>query len=424
MRRVLGCLAVIVFSAPSYAAWIWLYNGEKYVMLPPEEGQPAWTSQPDTDGNGRPGPVIAGVNLRIENEEGQRVTRIRLGRTVRLIAVPELGGLETEPLTVRFHLTGIKGELELSPDPAIAEETLLGNAPPIFTAECTLPSEGGDDLAGDYEATVEIQVGGVKLASDRSAATRLRILGSRESIREKVKRKIAPSIRKAGREVRQFAEEVAADLEEWWALKKGPQIPGALKDVQPRQTLGMIDRLVNVQSSRLAADRTSLAPERAMALRSRSTPLRSLVVIPFDTPQEPLSANLFPIGYMALTGLRISDGVDLTSMLPGTGEEGVWVSRLLLAAEPRAANGLIHFEAADGTHFLTLPTEVEWFGRVLFPGETHLDVKRQPTPTSAGMVKVKLISAIPGGAVRVLFTLSLLPSELPATSALSETESG
>ena len=73
--------------APAHAAWVWVYGGEKHVVMPPEEGQPEWASYPDADDDGKPDPIITNIDLRIESDEGEAISKARVGQTIYLVAV-------------------------------------------------------------------------------------------------------------------------------------------------------------------------------------------------------------------------------------------------------------------------------------------------------------------------------------------------
>jgi len=227
-------------------------------------------------------------------------------------------------------------------------------------------------------------------------------------------RKVESGLREAGREVKEFGSKVAKEVEEWLAAQKREEAPGALKQVQPRQTLGVVERVLKAPDSPLRASESLLAVERAMALRARLGPQRSLLVVPFDEASQPGSEYWFPVGHVVLEGLRPAGAFDLQTVLPWACDGRIRAARITLEAEPGSAEGSLHLEAADGTPFVTVPAKVEWFGKVLWPGQTELRVQRQPTSDAEGLIDIRLISAVPGGAARIEFTLPLVPSDEPA----------
>jgi hypothetical protein len=419
VRRFISAFtAVLALSAPSHAAWVWVYGGERHVLMPPEEGRPPWADYPDADGNGQPDPIITKVELRIEDEDGQAVSRTRLGRTIRLVATPELGGMELEPLNVQFRLAGPVGEVEVDLDEALRNATVVGAAPATYTAHYSFPEPPAQDFVGDWQASVAIKVGAASLDTTAQPVA-LKVLGPRESTPEKVGRQVSGGLRQAGRHVREFGSRIAGEVEEWLAQQREALPPGALRDVQPRQTLGMVDRVLKAPGSPLAAEGALLAVERAAALRSRGGPQRSLLVVPLDAPAQPIADRWFPLGYAVMSGLRPPGVADLQTLLPWACDGCVRAGRIVLEAEPGSPDGSVHFEAADGSHFVTVPAQVEWVGKVLFPGQTELRVTRHPTEGVDGLVDVRLISAVPGGAARVDFTLPLVPVDEPEAAPAS-----
>jgi len=426
-RMALAVTIALALVAPSHAAWVWVYGGEKHVLMPPEEGQPPWAAFPDANGDGQPDPVITKVELRIEDEEGQAIVRARLGKTVRLVARPELGGMELEPLSVTFRLAGPVGEVEVVPDDALQAAVVLGTAPALYSATYTFPEPPSRDFVGEWEVSVEVKVGSATFDSADRQPVALRVLGPRETTPEKVGRKVRGGLQDAGRKVREFGDRVAGEVEDWIAKQKREDIPGALKPVQPRQTLGMVHRSLTAPGSPLAADESLLSAERAGGLRSRMGPSRSLLIVPFDGASEPTPDGWFPLGYVVISGVRPPGVADLQTLVPWVGDGGLRAGRIALEAEPGAADGTVHFEAADSTvagDLVTVPATVEWFDEVIWPGQTQLRVQRHPTPQADGLIDVKLVSAVSGGAARVEFTLPVvaLPeaSEPPAPPAPSE----
>lgn len=419
MRRLtLVGTIVLGLAAPAHAAWVWVYGGEKHVLMPPEEGQPPWAGFPDANGDGQPDPVITKVDLRIEDEEGQTISRTRLGKTIRLVAQPELGGMELEPLSVTFRLTGPVGAVEVVPDEALKAAVVLGTAPAIYCASYTFPAPPSREFVGEWQASVAVKVGSTVFDTAERQAMALRVLGPRETTPEKVGRKVRGGLEKAGREVKEFGEKVAEEVEEWVAQQKDVEVPGALKPVQPRQTLGMVHHVVTAPGSPLAGEKSALSAERATGLRSRRGPSRSLLVAPFDVAPEPTTEGWFPLGYVVIGGMRPPGVADLQTALPWVSESGLRAGRIVLEAEPGAADGTVHFQASDPAvagDLVAVPATVEWFNKVLWPGQTQLRVRRHPTPDADGLVDITLVSAVTGGAARVTFALPLVP--LPESGA-------
>ena len=421
MRPVLlVTVLLLVGMAPAHAAWVWVYGGEQHVLLPPEEGRPPWADFADANADGTPDPIITKIELRVEDDEGEPIGRVRLGRTVHLVAVPELGGMELEPLGVTWRLVGPVGAVEVTPEEALGQAAVLGTAPPVFRASYTLPEPPSREFAGDWSVSVEVRVGSASFDTATTTPLALKVLGPRETMPEKVGREVSGGLKGAGREVKEFGEKVAGEIEAWLAAHKKEPLPGALKPVPPRETLGMVERVLRAEGSPPAREAELLAANRATARRSRLGPHRSLLVIPYDRAVTPEEEYRLPVGWVVVEGVRPPGVVDLQAVLPWSYGSGVRAGRVLLEAEPGSAEGNVHLEASDGTPFLTLPARVEWFGRVLWPGETELRVQRHPTPEGDGLVDIRIVSAVPGGAARVDFTLPLVEAEQLPTPA-SET---
>lgn len=415
MRRLaLAVMIAGVSAAPSPAAWVWVYGGEKHVLMPPEEGRPPWADFADADRDGTPDPIITKVVLRLEDDEGQPITRIRLGRTVHLVAVPELGGMELEPLSVVFRLAGPLGPVEVPLGEGLVEGGAVGTAPAIYRGSYTLPEPPSREFTGVWNASVEVRVGEAGFDTAARSPMALRVLGPRETMPEKVGREVKGGLREAGREIKEFGEKVAVEVEAWLAAHKKVDIPGALKPVQPRATLGIVDRAVRAPGSPLAADEAILAPKRATALVSRTGPPRSLLVVPLDRAAPPQAGYRLALGYVVVEGVRPSGVADPPPLTPGSAAGEARVVRLVLEAEPGAAEGSVQVEGLDGAPLLTVPARVEWFGRVIWPGEMDLRVLRHPTAEADGLVDIRLVSAVPGGAARVEFTLPLVDAAQPA----------
>jgi hypothetical protein len=218
-------------------------------------------------------------------------------------------------------------------------------------------------------------------------------------------------LHEAGRKVKEFGDRVAGQVGEWIDKQKRVDIPGALKPVQPRQTLGMVHRVLKAAGSPLAAEEKLLSADRATGLRSRVGPSRSLLVVPLDVAPEPTTDGWLPLGWVVLGGVRPPGVADLQTALPWVSDDGRRAGRIVLEAEPGAADGTVHFEAADpavGGDLVALPAAVEWFDEVLWPGRTQLSVQRHATPEADGLVDVKLVSAVLGGAARVTFALPVV----------------
>jgi hypothetical protein len=411
-------LAVLALAAPSQAAWVWVYGGERHVLMPPEEGRPPWADYPDADGNGQPDPIITKVELQIEDEHGQVISRTRLGRMIRLVATPELGGMELEPLKVQFRLAGPVGDVQVDLDEALRSATALGAAPATYAANYTFPSPPAQGFVGDWQASVVVKVGAASLDTGAQPVP-LKVLGPRETTPEKVGRQVSGGLREAGRHVREFGSRIASEVEEWLAQQREELPPGALRDVQSRQTLGMVHQVLKAPGSPLAADEARLAVERATAVRSRTSPRRSLLVVPLDASAQPIADRWFALGYVVMSRLRPPGVADLQTVLPWACDGCMRAGRIVLEAEPGSADGNVHLEAADGSHFVTVPARVEWVGKVLFPGQTELRVTSQPAEGVDGLVDIRLVSAVPGGAVRAGFTLPLVPVDEPEPTPAS-----
>jgi hypothetical protein len=392
------------------AAWVWVYGGERHVVMPPEEGQPAWAAYPDADGDGRPDPIITKVDLRIQNDAGEPIARTRLGREIRLVATPELGGMELDRLVVRFRLAGPGGDLPLTLDEPLREPTVVGTAPPVYAARCVLPPPPGREFAGDYQASVRVELQGVVLDT-RDSPVPLRILGPRETMPERIGRKVRGPLRQAGRGVRELGEKVAGEVEAWLAEQK-PQ-PGHLHDVQRRQTLGMLDRVLQAPGSPIKAVEGDLGLPRAAALRSLKPPEHSVLVVPFDRAQALEADRWYPMGFVVLNGLRPPGITDLSTVLPWSCEGCIRAGRLVLEAQPGDVEGRIHLEAADGHHFVSAPARLEWFNRLPFPREVELHMRTQPAADRGGLVETHIDSAVPGGAVRAEFDLPVVSTAPP-----------
>lgn len=411
---VIVLLAVSVFNEPGAAAWVWVYGGEKHVLLPPEEGEPPWARFPDSNGDGKPDPVITEVHLRIEDTEGRAINRTRLGRTIRLVATPELGGLELEPLSVTFRLSGPAGDAKLVPDRALQEATVLGTAPAIYVATYTLPEPPSLEFVGEWQASVQVKVGETVFDTAARHRVTLVVLGPRETTVEKIGRTVRGGLELARSEVKELGEKVAS-VEAWLQKQRKEPPPGALKPVQPRQTLGMADKALRAPNSPLTGDAALLGVRRATALRSRSGPPRSVLVMPLDKPAAPRPDGRLLVGYAVLEGLIAVGTADSQPVASWACEGCIHALRLVLETEPGAADGNIHLETPEGTLLATIPTTVERFRRVLWPGQTELHVQRTTGGEAQATVCVTMISAVSTGAVRVRFLLPLVPLTEPPT---------
>lgn len=408
MRSLLLVVLVWVCCiAPTHAAWVWVYGGEKHVVMPPEEGQPEWASYPDADGDGKPDPIITNIDLWVENDLGEAISKARVGQTIYLVAVPELGGLEVETLIVRLRLSSPSGDLAVLPDEPIRKPTALGAAPSTYRAQYAIPEEPVEDHVGEYEATVEIELGPARSTPEIASVVGLRVVGPRETLPERVAREVKMGLTKAGEEISKFSQRVASEVEAWVERTKQPPPPHALQVVHERQTRGMVEELLQEPAGIVAADRELLALDRGAALRSKTGAPRSVVVVPFDAAGEMDSDGSSPIGYLAMSGLRVPGPADV-------GEQPAQASarcyRLLLqsAAEDEVTLGI---RLADGTPLLSLPVQAKWFNSLPWPAESHLKVERQPNGETDGLVSAQLVSAVTGGAIRAVFTLPIVPAE-------------
>jgi len=404
---LLVVLVWVCCVAPTHAAWVWVYEGEKHVVMPPAEGQPEWASYPDANGDGKPDPIITNIDLRIEDDQGEAITKARVGQTIYLVAVPELGGLEMETLTVRLRLSSPSGDLAVVPDEPIRKPTALGAAPSTYRAQYAIPEEPVAEHVGQYEATVEIELGAARSTPAMTSVVELRVVGPRETLPEKVAREVKMGLTRAGEEISKFGQRVATEVGAWVERTKQPPPPRALQVVHERQTRGMVEELLQEPAGIAAADRERLALDRGAALRSKTGPPRSVIVVPFDAAGEMDSDGSSPIGYLATSGLRVPG--------PAGAEEqpapaSAHCYRLLLesAAEDEVTVGI---RLADGTPLLSLPVEAKWFNSLPWPGESALKVERHPDADTDGLVTAELVSAVTGGAIRALFTLPIVPAE-------------
>lgn len=408
MRRFIWSLLLLgvpVVSAD--AAWIWVYDGEKHVVMPPAEGRPAWSQYPDADADGEPDPIITSLVLRIETEAGESAAKTRVGKSLHLTAQPELGGLELEPVSVTFHLAGPNGEVEVTPDQPLRGELTLGTAPAVYHAYYEIPEEPVEDQVGDYELTVDLAVGGATPRPGSVEPARIRAVGPRESTSEKVKVRVKEGLDRAKAEIREFGRDIRNELKDFIAeAGEGPP-PGSLRDVHRRETLGMAEKLAAIPTSPLAPERKALGLERAWALKSRKGPFRSLLVVPYDMPQPLLEGGWIPLGRVAMTGLLVPGAPDPAEASPGP--QGQLTSyRLALEMEPGDVEGYVNLLADDGSSVARLPTEAEWFAKMVFPDETHARQKRHPGHEEGGLVIVKLVAPLPTGCVRVEFDLPVV----------------
>ncbi|HJN16069.1 MAG TPA: hypothetical protein QGH10_11280 [Armatimonadota bacterium] len=408
MRNTLWALmAAVIAASPSHAAWVWVYEGERHVVMPPEVGQPAWASYPDDDDDGRPDSVVTNVRLRIENEAGDAISKIRVGKTIRLIAEPELGGLETETLTVQFYLRGPGGAMPVVPADSIREAQPLGTAPATYRAMYAIPEEPVALHAGDYEASVEITLGNATMPAGVDDPVALRIAGPRESTTDKVERKVRRGLEKAGHKVKEFGEGVFDDVSETWSEATAGPPPGSLRQVQPRETAGIATRLSELPTSPLAPERDALAIDRAGALRSKKGPARSVLFIPYDEPRELTPEGWIPLGQVLMTGLRISTLSDGPKSVAWTLDR-VTGCRVALEMEPMDTEGYVHFLAPGGESVGRIPADAEWFGGMVFPSDTHINQKRHPDTEDGGLVKVKMVVPLTKGSVRAAFEVPVI----------------
>jgi hypothetical protein len=374
--------------------------------MPPEEGQPEWASYPDADEDGKPDPIITHIDFGIENDKGETASKARVGETIHLVALPELGGLELETLTVRFRLAGPRGEVEVQPEEAIRQPGPLGTAPAIYRAQYAIPEEPVEDHVGQYEATVEVELGSARSTPEMTSVAQLRVVGPRETTPEKIARRVRTGLQKAGEEVSEFGQRVARKVEDWLEETTQPPPPGALHVVHDRAARGMIEAFVAGPTGPPAADAAALARDRGAALRSKTGPARSVLVIPFDSTRKALPDGSSPIGYLAMGGLRLS-GPAGSQPLTAEGAPTCYPLALQGSAEGEIEVAVL---SADATPLVVLPAQVQWFNKVPWPRQSYLKVEREPDAEADGLISVELVSPVHRGAVRVVFTLPVVPT--------------
>lgn len=408
---VSALLLVAALPCTGHAAWLWVYNGEKHVVMPPREGQPEWASYPDANDDGKPDPIITHIDFRVESQNGEPVGKSRVGETIHLVAAPELGGLELETLTVRFHLTGPRGEVEVAPEDAIRNPRPLGTAPAIYRATYAIPEEPVEDHVGEYEATVDVELGSARSTPEMTSIVQLRVVGPRETTPERIAREVRAGLQRAGEELSDFGERVAREVGAWLDEKTQPPPPGTLHVVHERATRGMIEKFVEGPAGPPAADRDALARDRGAALQSRTGPARSVLVVPFENAREALPDGSSPIGYLAMGGLRPSGPAGGQAL---SDEDELTCYRIVLQgnAEGETEVGIL---SADATRLVALPVRAGWFNRLPWPRESYLKSEREPGPDTDGLISVELVSAVGGGAVRAVFTLPVVSMTPVAT---------
>jgi len=412
-HRTGPALAIAVFlalAAPAPAAWVWVYDGNKHVVLPPAEGQPPWASYPDANADGRPDPIITRLSLRVENDKGESVSRVRMGQTVYVVATPELGALEEEPLTVRFHLTGPNGEVAVDPAADIAGTVPLGTAPPVYRASHTVPVESPGEPAGDYQATVEVRLGGATLPANAVPSAHLQVLAPREPTVEQVERTVHTGLTKAGEEIGKFVKRFGRGIGSALGLVGGPG-PGMLHEAHEREARGMARDATQAAGAQLP-DRAALSPGRAAAVHTVNGPLRSLVAVPLGQVQDPLAEGWVPLGYLALQGLRPKDSWSPGATVPARVRPFV-LYRLALRAEPGKRQGTIGVLAADGARVGELPAKVKWDRRLESPGTCTVRTVRHLNAQGEGRIGVEVIAAVVEGVARAEFVLPVVARDEP-----------
>ena len=403
-------VASLVLVAPTHAAWVWVYEGNKHVVLPPAEGQPPWASYPDTNGDGRPDPVITGLSLRVEDDKGALVSRVGMGQTVHFVATPELGALEGEPLMVRFHLTGPKGEVAVAPAADLAGAVPVGTAPAVYRASHAVPVGSPAEPAGDYQATVELRLGEVTLPASAVPSARLRVVAPREPTVEQMERAVHTGLAKAGEQVGEFAKRLGRGVGSALGLVAGPR-PGVFHEAHERETFGMARDATQAAGAQLP-DRAALSPGRAAAVRTVNGPLRSVLAVPLGQAQDPLAEGWLPLGYLALQGLRPKDAWSPGAIVPARVRPFV-LYRLALRAEPGKRQGTIGVLAADGARVAELPAKVEWARRIEWPGTCLVRTAQHLSDQGEARMFVQVIAAVVDGAARVEFVLPVVARDAP-----------
>ncbi len=409
MRGIVFGLSVLVcLVQPAHAAWVWVYDGNKHVVLPPETGQPPWASYPDTNGDGRPDPIVTKVALRVQNEKGESVARVSAGQTVTLAAVPELGGLEEEPLTVRFHLAGPKGEVAVEPAAEIKQTVPLGTAPAVYRAQYAIPA----DQTGTYEASVEVTVGSVSLPAEMAPKVQFQAVAPHEAPTKQMARAVRKGLSDTGGKISKFTGRVAAGARDVFDVGRNAVSPGVLEEVQERQTAGMVKDATHAAGAQLP-DRDTLSGERAAAVHSVKPPIQSVLVVPAGKAEADIEGGR-PLGWVAFQGLRPAGQPWEGRIVPAEGRPFV-LYRLVLKAEPNAAQGQVRLLAADGSSVAELPATLKWEKRLPWPGTCLVHAVKHPVEANEGQgsVAVTAIAAVAEGAVRAEFTLPIRTSERP-----------
>jgi hypothetical protein len=406
---LLGLLACLL--GPADAAWVWVYEGNKHVVLPPGEGQPPWASYPDADGDGRPDPIITKVTLRVENTQGEAVARVRVGQTIQLVAVPELGALEEEPLTVRFHVTGPRGEAAIEPDPDIQRAVAVGVAPAVLRASCTIPAEPAADYAGEYQATLDLTLGKAVLPEASAPVAKFRVVAPREPLTEKVKRAVSKGMDRAAEDVNKAAQRVAKDVALALDFDRGTWPADVLYDVHERETWGLARQTTHGPPTPVP-DETALAPKRAAAIQTVKPPLRSVLVVPVGIAQEPVAENAYPVGWLGLQGLRPSGVRGLGAIVPAKGRPFV-LYRVVLKGKPGTPEPQVLLMAADGAQVLELTARVKPLARIRYPGRCSLRALKRLGEEVESEVQTILLAPTVDGIARVEFVLPVSGSATP-----------
>jgi hypothetical protein len=244
-----------------------------------------------------------------------------------------------------------------------------------------------------------------------TSTTQLRVVGPRETTPERIAREVRAGLRKAGEELSDFGERVAREFETWLEEKTQPPPPGALHIVHERATRGMVEEFVTGATGPPDADRDALARDRGAALQSKTGPARSVLVVPFETAREALPDGSSPIGYLAMGGLRLSG--PRAEGAPAGDESTCYRIVLQGNAEGDTEVGILSVHA---TPLVALPVRAKWFNKLPWPRESYLKEERQPASDTDGLVSVELVSAVRGGAVRVIFTVPVVPTTPAETS--------
>jgi len=79
--------------------------------------------------------------------------------------------------------------------------------------------------------------------------------------------------------------------------------------------------------------------------------------------------------------------------------------------DPGDTEGYVRFLTPNGESVGRIPADAEWFGKMVFPSDTHISQKRHPDADDGGLVKVKMVVPLAEGSVRAAFEVPVVGVE-------------